>query len=228
METRIKMLLVNGSPRKNANTAKILAKVQEGANSAGAETKLIHLYDYQYQGCKSCFACKLKNSKTNGLCAMRDELRPVLEEALAADSLVVGSPVYFAMPTGQVRSFFERLAFPNYSYEMDETGMPKQIRQKKISAAFVYTMGAPKDYARQLNYDTLLGITGNFLGSIFGENENMYVYDTYQFTDYEKYAAGDTDVALKQKLKDEEFPKDLVAAYELGQRLARKVLANAR
>lgn len=226
MEKKIKMLLLNGSPRKNANTAQILVKVQEGANVAGAETKLLHLYDYQYQGCKSCFACKLKNSKTNGLCAIHDQLRPVLEEALAADSLVLGSPVYFAMPTGQVRSFFERLAFPNYSYELDETGMPKQIRQKKIPAAFVYTMGAPKEYAQQMHYDTLLGITGNFLGSIFGENENMYVYDTYQFTDYEKYAAGGTDIALKQKIRDKEFPKDLAAAYELGQRLARKAREN--
>ncbi|MBQ7499209.1 MAG: flavodoxin family protein, partial [Selenomonas sp.] len=207
-------------------TAKLLDKVQEGAQAAGADTKIIHLYDFQYQGCKSCFACKLKNSKTDGLCAIRDDLRPVLQEVLAADSIVIGSPVYFAMPTGQVRSFFERLAFPNFSYDLDEKGMPRKIRERKIPTAFIYTMGCPPEYAKQLNYDTLLGITGDFLGNIFGENEQLLVYDTYQFTDYTKYAAGSADVSHKEKVKETEFPRSLAAAYELGQRLAQKAISD--
>lgn len=42
-------------------------------------------YDYEYKGCISCFACKIKNSKTNGVCAYRDALRPVLEKVHEAD-----------------------------------------------------------------------------------------------------------------------------------------------
>ncbi|MBR0203987.1 MAG: flavodoxin family protein, partial [Synergistaceae bacterium] len=78
----MKALFINASPRKNWNTHKMLESSMKGAGDAGAETKLIHLYDYNFKGCVSCFACKLKNAKTHGLCAYRDELRPVLEEAL--------------------------------------------------------------------------------------------------------------------------------------------------
>ena len=219
----MKMILINGSPRKNFNTAKILAKVQEGAESLGVETKTINLFDYKFQGCKSCFACKLKNSKTNGLCAIRDDLRPVLEEVLAADSFVIGTPIYFGSATGQVKSFFERLAFPNLSYEFDENGKQKKLLTKKIPTAFICTMGAPAQYYEAMNYDILLGITGKFLQDIWGDNENLVVKDTYQFSDYSKYAVVDWVSTHKKEMLENQFPKDLQAAFELGKRLAEKL-----
>lgn len=217
------MILINGSPRKNWNTAKILQKIQEGAESAGVETKIVNLFDYKFHGCKSCFACKLKNSKTNGICAIRDELRPLLEEVLAADSFVIGTPIYFGAPTGQVKSFFERLAFPNLSYELDENDNQKKLLNRTVPTAFVCTMGAPPDYFKQMNYDTLLGINGYFLQHIFGDNENLYVSDTYQFSDYSRYAVNDFIAEHKKDMLENQFPKDLQAAFELGQRLAQKI-----
>ena len=50
----------NGSPRKDWNTATLLNKALEGAASKGATTELIHLYDLNYKGCISCFACNAK------------------------------------------------------------------------------------------------------------------------------------------------------------------------
>ena len=49
------------------------------------------IYNIDFKGCKSCFACKLKNSKTNGVCALKDDLRPVLERCRQADVIVLGS-----------------------------------------------------------------------------------------------------------------------------------------
>lgn len=80
------------------NTAELLQSAMRGSEFAGAETELIHLYDLDYRGCISCFACKLKNAKTNGLCAMKDDLRSVLEKALATNVIVIGSPVYYGYP----------------------------------------------------------------------------------------------------------------------------------
>ena len=60
----------------------MLESAMKGAEDAGAETELVHLYDYAFTGCKSCFACKRKNAQTNGVCAIRDELRPVLEKRM--------------------------------------------------------------------------------------------------------------------------------------------------
>lgn len=220
----IKIVLINGSPRKNFNTVKILQKIAEGAENSGAETKIINLFDYKFVGCKSCFACKLKNSKTNGICAIRDDLRPILEETLSADGFVIGTPIYFGAMTGQTKNFFERLAFPNLSYEIEENGEQKKLLQKKIPTAFVCTMGAPQDYFEKFNYETLLGINGFFLQHIFGDNENLYVNDTYQFTDYSKYAMNDFIAEHKKEMLEKKFPQDLQNAFELGQRLAKKIL----
>ena len=85
-------MFFNASPRKGWNTHKMLEAAKAGAEEAGAETELVNLYDIKFPGCKSCFACKLKNAKTNGVCAIRDDLRPVLERARQADVLVLGSP----------------------------------------------------------------------------------------------------------------------------------------
>jgi len=70
----MKVMAFNGSPRKTWNTATLLNKALEGAASQGAETELIHLYDLHYSGCKSCFACKLKEGASYGKCATKDAL----------------------------------------------------------------------------------------------------------------------------------------------------------
>lgn len=77
----MKALFVNGSPRKHFNTAQLLERAIEGAREAGAEAELVYLFDYEFTGCRSYFACKVKNSKTNGVCAIRDSIRPVIEKA---------------------------------------------------------------------------------------------------------------------------------------------------
>ena len=75
-----KVYAINGSPRKNWNTATLLKHALEGAASQGAETELIHLYDLNFKGCTSCFSCKLKDGESFGKCAMKDGLTPVLEK----------------------------------------------------------------------------------------------------------------------------------------------------
>ena len=66
-------MFFNGSPLKHKNTSDMLQSAMSRAEAAGAETELIHLYDIDFKGCKSCFACKVKNSKCNGIsaCATR-------------------------------------------------------------------------------------------------------------------------------------------------------------
>ncbi len=70
----MKVIAINGSPRETWNTATLLQKALDGAKSMGADTKLIHLYDLNFKGCSSCFACKRKGSGYIGHCAMKDDL----------------------------------------------------------------------------------------------------------------------------------------------------------
>ena len=214
-------MFFNGSPRKGWNTAKMLESAAEGAREAGAETEIVNLYDFPFAGCKSCFACKLKNAKTNGVCAIRDELRPILERARQADVLVLGSPIYFSYPTGVYRAFLERLAFPVYSYRYED-GAPCVCRDKVIETANIFTMNCPKDWMEKFNYPALLESNTETLKTVFGESESLYACDTYQFTDYSRYDMNLFDEAAKRAHRDAQFSTDLATARALGKRLVEK------
>ena len=215
----IKALFVNGSPRKNWNTVKLLEKAMEGATDAGAECELVNIYDKPFKGCISCFACKVKNSKCNGLCAYKDELHPLLEKAYDADIIVIGSPVYFNNATAGTRAFLERLMFPIDTY-MVEDGERVNVPHKPVKTAVIYDMNCPDFFMDQVNYKILLGDVEHELERLFGYCELLYVNDTYQFNDYSRYDCNMFPEEAKRKHRDEQFPKDLEAAYELGKRMA--------
>ena len=83
-----KIYAINGSPRKNKNTATLLDKVLEGAKKADPDVlaERIDLYSLKYTGCRSCFACKRKDGASYGKCAVRDDLYDVLEKLRDADA----------------------------------------------------------------------------------------------------------------------------------------------
>ncbi|MCK4985328.1 MAG: flavodoxin family protein, partial [Desulfobacterales bacterium] len=135
----MKVIAFNGSPRKKWNTATLLEKALEGAASQGAETELIHLYEIDFKGCISCFACKTKGGKSYGRCAVEDDLRPILKKVLQADAIILGSPIYFGTVSGEMRSFMERLLFPYRPYA-DERDPRQSLFPKKIPTGFIYTM----------------------------------------------------------------------------------------
>ena len=218
----MKALFLNGSPRKNFNTAQMLQKAMDGARAAGAETELINLFDYEFTGCRSCFACKIKNSKTNGLCAVRDSIRPILEKAKDADVLIFGSPVYYGYPTGQLRNFVERLLFPLDTYLIDENGQRVKFEHKPIQTGLIYPMNCPEWLMKKVEYPTLLGFTGTEIGRLCGYNEVLYSCDTYQFSDYSRYDCNMFPEEKKREQRENQFPKDLEAAYALGKRLVEK------
>ena len=215
-------LFINASPRKNFNTARLLKKAMEGAEAAGAHTELANLYDYEFTGCRSCFACKIKGSKTGGVCAIRDSVRPLLEKAHAADALVFGSPVYYGYPAGQLRSFIERFLFPIDTYLVDDTGARVKVLNKTVPTGIIFTMNVPDFLFDKVQYPTLLGFTGKELERLCGYNECLYVKDTYQFADYSRYDVNMFSEEKKRERREEQFPLDLQNAYDLGARLAEK------
>ncbi len=217
----LKAVFVNGSPRKKWNTAQMLESAMKGAQEAGAEVELINLYDIDFKGCKSCFACKIKNSKTNGVCALKDDLRPVLERCRQADVVVLGSPVYYSYPTGEIRSFMERLLFPIGTY-LYENGKHITLRDKVIPSAMIYTMNCPKDYMKEIGYPPILEENTKILADIYGYAETLYACNTYQFNDYSRYDFNLFSEEEKRKHREAHYGIDLQNAYELGKRLVEK------
>ena len=214
-----KVIVLNASPRKNWNTAQLLKEAQKGAESVGAEVEYVNLVDINFKGCMSCFACKVKGSKTNGLCAWRDDLRPVLEKIVNADAVIIGSPIYYSSPTGMFRNLLERMLFAAGSYMRDEDGKPVRNLKRTIPVGLIFTMNVPEQYLEQYNYPTLLGVNEWCVKLVYGHCEMLNVCDTYQFADYSKYDCNMFDAEHKKEVHEKQFPKDLQKAFDLGKRL---------
>ncbi len=220
----MKAIAINGSPRKKWNTATLLERALEGAALEGAETEIIHLYDLNFKGCISCFACKLKDGKSYGKCAMNDELTPVLEKLKDADAVILGSPIYLGNSTGEMRSFMERYIFPFLVYSEN----PRSLYPGNIPIGYIYTTGAKEENFDVFGLHKVIELNEGVATRIFGYSESLYSTDTYQFDDYSKYVANRFDPEEKAKRRDEVFPKDCEKAFEMGIRFIKRQKALER
>jgi multimeric flavodoxin WrbA len=212
----MKVMAFNGSPRKKWNTATLLRKALEGAASQGAKTELVHLYDMDFKGCISCFACKTRGGKSYGKCAVEDDLAPVFRKIEKADAIILGSPIYFGDVSGEMRSFMERLLFPHLTY----TDPPQSLFPKRIETGFIYTMNTTEEQMKERGYLQLFGHNEMVLRMIFGASEYMCSFDTYQFKDYSKVVSDRFDPGEKAKRRKDIFPIDCDKASEMGTRFA--------
>lgn len=215
----MKVIAVNGSPRKNWNTATLLEHTLAGAAKEGAETEMVHLYDHGFKGCVSCFACKRIGGPSYGRCAVSDDLTPLLERASEGDVLILGTPVYFGAETGEMRSFMERLLFPFLTYTPEYAS----IFPRKLQVGLVYTGNIVEDDLAKYNYDKMFAATQGILNHVFGNCDVLICTDTYQFSDYSKYLSTCFDAEAKKKRRDEVFPQDCKRAFELGAKLTRNM-----
>ncbi len=195
----MRVVAVNGSPRKSWNTAKILEAALDGAQEQGAEAELVHLYDLRYTGCRSCFACKRAHNKA-ARCALQDDLAPVLSRLLTADVILLGTPVYFGDISAQLRAVLERLWFPSLNYDKERTiNYPRNI-----VCGLVFTMNVDKPAM----YDSLYQQLTSNMERLVGPTKVLTVGDTLQFSDYDKYISTMFDAEHKKQQHEQHFPKD--------------------
>jgi len=206
------ILAICGASNKSRNTATMLKSAFDGAMSVlGTDGEIVYLYDLEFRGCIGCHSCKLLDESKFAQCAVRDGLTPVLEKAINADVLLIGSPIYFSDITGETRSFLERYLFPGMTYNKDR--VPTYPKRTKVG--WVFTMNAPGEFYKDF-FGGLVGMTNR----IIGESEYVMAYQTQQFEDYTKYAATMFDVDMVKKRHIEQFPKDCETAFDMGKRLA--------
>ena len=209
----MKVIGMNGSPRKDWNSAQMLEHALKGAAAAGAETELIHLIDLQATGCRSCFACKRLGGKSFGRCAVKDDLTDILNRSLEADAIIISAPVYFGDVPGMVRNLFERLWFPGLMYRRDGAC----AYDKKVKVGLIYTMNCPDEHF----YDSLIGGHKNTFERFFGETKVVCATETLQFDDYDLYVGDMFDVPRRQEKHEKVFPEDCRRAFEMGQELVK-------
>jgi multimeric flavodoxin WrbA len=215
-ERLMNVIGINGSPRKQWNTATLVAKALEGAAAQGATTELFHLYDLDFKGCKSCLACKIRGGKSYGKCVLNDDLAPVLEKIAAADALVIGSPIYFGTVTGETRSFLERLLFPYLTYTVPYG----TLFPKKIKTGFIYTMNVPEEMSKEYGYEQIFTTNERYMQMLLGSAESLCAFDTCQVDDYSKVVIESFDPIHKARRRAEVLPVECQRAFELGKRLS--------
>lgn len=108
----MKVLLINGSPRKEGNTYLALSEVASALQANGVDTEIVSIGAKAVQGCIACGRCA-----ELGRCVFKDALYEKVRAAIeTADALVVGSPVYYAGPNGSLCALLDRLFYSSSSY----------------------------------------------------------------------------------------------------------------
>jgi len=103
----MKVLAVCGSPRKG-NTEWMLRKLLDEVSKAGVDNELILLREMNIEACNGCLVCEAGGQQRKGICNIMDDMQGLYPRLLEADCLVLGTPVYFEMLSGQLKTFIDR------------------------------------------------------------------------------------------------------------------------
>ena len=122
----MKVLGINASPRKKANTQTLVEAILDGAAEKGADTRLVNLREISMNGCLGCEGCK----KHLGICVQKDDLTILFQEMTAYDAIVMGTPVYWYHVTSQFKMLVDRL------YCFLEFGENPETGEQTIKAEF--------------------------------------------------------------------------------------------
>ena len=107
----MKVLLINGSPRKEGNTATALAEVAKQLAKEGIESEIVWIGNKPIRGCAACGQCAAKGL---GRCVFDDDVcNRISEKFASANALIVGSPVYYGQPNGALLSVIQRAFYSN-------------------------------------------------------------------------------------------------------------------
>ena len=213
---RLQTLVLNASPRKAWNTAKLLKSAAEGAKSAGSEVEYIDLYDLNFTGCRSCMLCKRKGAQRCH-CYWKDDLSPIIDKIFRADVLLIGTAIYLGRPTSRYFEVLGRLRFCALSYDDYSNYFTG-----KVNVGLFVSMNASKEFYDRLYKDAFEGYARE-LKMLNGEVCLYPCHDTLQVADYSKYNMASFDEEKKKLSREKNYPRDLENAYQIGQRLVREI-----
>ena len=105
----MKVLMINGSPRTDGNTAAVLAEMEAVFATEGIETEIVCVGKKNIRGCIACKACR-----STGKCVFDDAVNEIAAKFEECDGLVVASPVYYASPNATVIALMDRLFYSTH------------------------------------------------------------------------------------------------------------------
>lgn len=137
----MKVLLINGSPRKQGNTFIALSEIAKTLEREGIESEIVQMGTKPVRSCIACGQCKVKG---NNKCVFDDDVCNRISEKMAsADALVVGSPVYYGQPNGAVLSLVQRMFFSAGAYFVQKPAAAVAICRRGGASAAFQTLNMP-------------------------------------------------------------------------------------
>jgi multimeric flavodoxin WrbA len=154
----MRVLGINGSPRRGGNTDLLLAEVMRGAADKGAETKTIVLNDLKISPCQHCDACF-----EAGVCRIKDDMQTVYKEMERADRIVLASPVHFLGLSAQMKAMVDRgqalwarkyiLHRPPLGDSRPRKGLFVSVGGMKLKNLFEPSLATVKSFFKVINVD---------------------------------------------------------------------------
>lgn len=116
----MKILVLNGSPRPQGNTKKMVTAFSEGAASAGHQVDIVDVCKKKIAGCLACEYC---HTKGNGVCIQKDDMQEIYDLLNEAEMLVLASPIYYHGISGQLKCAIDR--FYSAAYPQKPSNLKK-------------------------------------------------------------------------------------------------------
>lgn len=137
-----KIIIVEASPRNNANSTLLAREVASGARSLGARVETIHLHGMDIRPCAACDACQESLEK---MCIIDDDMKTLYPRLSEADAIVYATPIYWFTVSGQIKLFMDRCyALTHMGTEPGEEGgdsvpvMETSLGGKKFGVVMTY------------------------------------------------------------------------------------------
>jgi multimeric flavodoxin WrbA len=124
------ILIINGSPKRNGNTAALVEWFAQGARSKSALVEIVRAAELKlkFNGCISCRACQ---KAAEYRCAVQDDATPVLAKMAAVDVIVMATPLYFFSASAQIKPVFDRM-FSLYKWDNQAKTMQTPLQGKTL------------------------------------------------------------------------------------------------
>jgi multimeric flavodoxin WrbA len=166
----MKVLLINGSPRRKGNTFLALSEVAKTLEQQGIETEIVQIGVKAVRGCIACNQCQAKELKR---CVFDDDIcNTVVKKLEEADALIIGSPVYFGQPNGSVLSLIQRVFYSNMMGAQNKLAAAVCVCRRGGATAAFQAMNMP---FQMMNMPV---VTSQYWNIVYGREEGEAALDT--------------------------------------------------
>ena len=166
----MKVLLINGSPRQNGNTAIALAEVAKQLTQEGIESEIVWIGNKPIRGCIACGQCKIKGI---GRCVFDDDIcNKISEKFEDSNALIVGSPVYYGQPNGALLSIIQRAFYSNGANISGKPAASIAVCRRGGATAVFESLNMP---FQMMNMPI---VTSQYWNIVYGRTEGEAAMDT--------------------------------------------------